>query len=630
MALKFLSNHAGTGNKDSVKLFQIRLDRDYVVFRGGEDEAGSAQLSGQLALCLTEPLTITHITLTFDGIARISYLTNSGSTVSGRRVVSKERGFYQKTWTFRDPGRGRDEKMIPDNYVWDFNLVLDGTMPESVEGLQDAGVLYRLKAEIGRKRAKDIVTRKPVRIMRTLGPSALELSHAMSVENIWPNKIEYSISTPSKAVVFGSFMQVHFKLMPLLKGLVIAEISTQLKEEHEFVVDPEWAVVALNGGVMKEDRVIVTDSYTIKPDTETTVLDESAEGFEFSRFLELPKSLSKCVQDCNVKGIKVRHKLKFNVQLHNPDGHISELRANLPVALYISESLPLDENNDVVDQRPQATRAAIQNDIDHAAPPVYEQHQFDQLYSDLDVAGYRSPGAALSSNVTPHSLSRRASHENISSLVAVAHDPNSVSASALSRRLADLRTSDRPAVSGMTGSECQPSRGDLSRGDPYGRVDNDDPSPGTSLPSSAGPQTHVGVVGVAGAHEAARMSPMEEGRMYTSGSTTPFFHTDHFEDLAKVPSYTTAVRTPAPRSGDSLDLPSYGAIVAQAQTELASVPPPPSAHLRQPHAMSGRSSSHTSLTQAVRRPMFGARSSHHSVQSDDERMLRVRQMRHGH
>lgn len=72
MALKFLSNHTGTGNKDSVKLFQIRLDNDYMVFRGGEDEAGSAQLSGQLALCLTEPLTITHITLTFDGITRMS------------------------------------------------------------------------------------------------------------------------------------------------------------------------------------------------------------------------------------------------------------------------------------------------------------------------------------------------------------------------------------------------------------------------------------------------------------------------------------------------------------------------------------------------------------------------------
>jgi hypothetical protein len=52
-------------------------------------------------------------------------------------------------------------------------------MPESVEGLPETWVMYRFKAEIGRKYAKDIIARKPLRIIRTLDPSALELSHAM-------------------------------------------------------------------------------------------------------------------------------------------------------------------------------------------------------------------------------------------------------------------------------------------------------------------------------------------------------------------------------------------------------------------------------------------------------------------
>lgn len=52
-------------------------------------------------------------------------------------------------------------------------------MPESVEGLTESWVMYRFKAEIGRKYAKDIVARKPLRIIRTLDPSALELAHAM-------------------------------------------------------------------------------------------------------------------------------------------------------------------------------------------------------------------------------------------------------------------------------------------------------------------------------------------------------------------------------------------------------------------------------------------------------------------
>jgi hypothetical protein len=35
--------------------------------------------------------------------------------------------------------------------------------------------------------------------------------------------------------------------------------------------------------------------------------------------------LSKCLQDVDVHGIKIRHKVKFNIALHNPDGHISEV-----------------------------------------------------------------------------------------------------------------------------------------------------------------------------------------------------------------------------------------------------------------------------------------------------------------
>lgn len=72
MAFKFLSAHTGTsGSSNSVKLFEIRLDNDYIVFRGGSDEAGSARLAGELALCLTDAMAITGITLTLSGIVHM-------------------------------------------------------------------------------------------------------------------------------------------------------------------------------------------------------------------------------------------------------------------------------------------------------------------------------------------------------------------------------------------------------------------------------------------------------------------------------------------------------------------------------------------------------------------------------
>lgn len=91
----------------------------------------------------------------------------------------KERSFLEKTWEFRDAGKGKTEILPADNYEFPFDVVLPGTLPESVEGLQDAWVAYRFKAEIGRKYAKDIHVRKPLRIIRTLSPAALELAHTM-------------------------------------------------------------------------------------------------------------------------------------------------------------------------------------------------------------------------------------------------------------------------------------------------------------------------------------------------------------------------------------------------------------------------------------------------------------------
>jgi hypothetical protein len=145
-----------------------------------------------------------------------------------------------------------------------------------------------------------------------------------SVENIWPSKIEYSISTPSKAVVFGASLRVDFRLIPLLKGLKIGTITSQLIESHDLTLNPEDPDSIHN--TYKTTRTIKTDEYELDEEAHLEIIDEAAEGFQFHRYLDLPTTLSRCLQDTDTKGIKVRHKLKFRIQLHNPDGHISEVR----------------------------------------------------------------------------------------------------------------------------------------------------------------------------------------------------------------------------------------------------------------------------------------------------------------
>lgn len=77
-------------------------------------------------------------------------------------------------------GPRRSETLAADNYEWPFDLVLKGDTPESIEGLDDTWLVYRLKATIDRGiLAQNIITRRHVRVVRTLDTAASELTHEM-------------------------------------------------------------------------------------------------------------------------------------------------------------------------------------------------------------------------------------------------------------------------------------------------------------------------------------------------------------------------------------------------------------------------------------------------------------------
>ncbi|KAJ5129605.1 Immunoglobulin E-set [Penicillium bovifimosum] len=545
MALSFFS---GGGSASSAKYFDIRLNDEYIVFRGGEHEAASAHLRGTLILCLSEPLTIKHLRLHLTGMSRICW--HLPSTSSGGRKPVRERVFYEKTWKFRDPGKGKTEILPAGNYEYPFDVVLEGSMPESVEGLADTWVMYRFKAEIGRKYVKDIVARKPLRIIRTLDPSALELSHAMSVDNIWPNKIEYSISTPTKAIVFGTAITVDFTLIPLLKGLRIGQITSQLIESHDLTMNPEDPDSLRN--TYKHSRTILTDEHELDEDN-IQVIDETAEGYQCTRVLDMPQTLTRCLQDADTRGIKIRHKLKFRVQLHNPDGHISELRATLPVSIFISPHLAIDDNNNLIAQTPQTTRMAVE-DFAHQAPPLYGEHLVDQLYSDVDPSGYRTPGPGSGPGTPFTPLSRNLSAENLASMNALTN--TNISASALHRRLTSLNQNSGNHVTFGTITPGEPAHGAQSPPDGHNNtrqlgVPNDYFSP----PSGSNSHSH-------GSPELSRRPSDEvDHDAFPSGMATPF-HPQYaeVETLSRVPSYSTAVRC-AVRPHDA-GLPDYTAAIS--------------------------------------------------------------------
>ncbi|OJJ45442.1 hypothetical protein ASPZODRAFT_134098 [Penicilliopsis zonata CBS 506.65] len=609
MALSFLT---GSGGASHAKYFDIRLDEDYIVFRGTEHEAASAHLKGTLVLCLTEPLHVKHLKLHLTGMSRVCWHLPSTSTAGGRKSW-RERAFYEKTWTFRDAGKGKTETLPAENYEFPFDVILEGSLPESIEGLHETWITYRFKAEIGRKYAKDIIVRKPLRIIRTLDPSALELSHAMSVENIWPNKIEYSISTPTKAVIFGTSVRVDFKLVPLLKNLRIGQIISQLIESHDLTLNPEDPDSIRN--TYKVTRTILNDEHELDLDANLEILDEEAEGYQFSRYLDLPKTLTRCLQDADTKGIKVRHKLKFRIQLHNPDGHVSELRATLPVSIFISPNMAIDDNNHLVDQTPQSAQRAA-DDMAQQAPPMYSEHQFDQLYSGMDPNGYRTPGPVSGSGTPFGALSRNISSENLASMNALTN----LSASALHSRLSHLHAN---GVSRHTDQHPPPPPPpDTSN---HGADGTDSGTRRLNVPpdyfSINSPSSPVSQHSPTSPELSRRPSDeMVDHEQIASGMATPY-HPQYaeVETLSRVPSYSTAMRSSV-RPCDT-GLPDYNAVMASDILTLPTPQSPQQVHLRS----SGRSTPHLSALEV--HSLHSSHSRPSRLSDDEDRRLRLVQAR---
>jgi hypothetical protein len=239
--------------------------------------------------------------------------------------VAQNTNIFKHKWPSLVEATGKGLSLPAGNYEWPFELVLPGDTPESLEGIPDAGITYTLRATINRgKLARHISCTKRLRIIRTLAPTALEFMHSVSVEQTWVNKVDYSISIPSKAVTFGGSVPLEIRLTPLAKGLELQQIVVKLVEFHEFSMHSRHYVYTREHKSQREvthwDTNITTEQYW-----QDNIEETNQEGWVIKQALELPKTLSECSQDIDAHGIKIYHKLKLHIPIRNQDGHVSHV-----------------------------------------------------------------------------------------------------------------------------------------------------------------------------------------------------------------------------------------------------------------------------------------------------------------
>ncbi|KAK9468916.1 hypothetical protein V1512DRAFT_258203 [Lipomyces arxii] len=577
----------------SLSFFDIRLysaDHDVIIVRGTPDESAGVLVKGAVVLSFLESVSVKRISLRLYGTVRMNW---QDTAQSSRGITQRNNRFekvvFEHTWNFLDWEKGKpvtSHTIGQGNYEYPFEVVLPGAINESVEGLDGGSVIYKMKAIVERGRfANNLIKKKHIRVVRTLGPEALELFQTMSIENVWPSKIDYSISIPSKAVPIGSATPIHLLLQPLLKGLRLGQIVIVLKEYYTLHI-PHGAGHAS----------VRTVSQVTIPAPEVSEDDIPGGVWDIRDAFQIPPNLIKCTQDCDIPGfIEVRHKLKFAVSLKNPDGHVSELRASLPIALFISPNVPVNDGGDQRQLQP------LTENVDTNAPPKYDDHIYDRLWEDISISGMNTPITSGSS--TPHVRSRRNSGENADTLGFTPFDIQRAQAG-----LRDLALSQSGNTSPVDSYFPSRQSGSVT---PLGAM----------TPLANNEDGTVGFVGLDQAtnwHSSLNASPMESpviGTMTPAESDDGRLELD-LGSLSRVPSYSTAIKTPI-AEGAPNGLPSYDE-PQQGYPAQSSAPP---SRASSPPASVSRSSSALNLSALN----FGNRSRSHFLDDTARRLKHLQE-----
>jgi hypothetical protein len=400
---------------------------------------------------------------------------------------------------------------------------MPSAVEESVEGLPTNYIVYTLKATVDRGYiTKPLTATSHIRVIRTLGRDLLDSVPMEQInEDIWASKLAYKITVPQKNYIVGTSITADFVLIPLRKGVEITNIKIELLENRQLFCDYAGRRISHQ----TESQVAVKEG-TMPPNSENRVPEGNEDADQlfdechrFAMTLDLPKSLKNCRQSVDTENLRISHKLRLYVNLLNPEGHTSQLLVKNHVHLFISPNLPPGEDLSVLVDPSILNRQAIQDEVNQNAPPTYGLHQLDSLYNDIDPSGFMTPGGHASmansgANTPFYAQSRSGSAEDLS-LDAVA---GGASASALQHRLQNL-TMNGNSPSTRFANNRQQSHRSSGGSTPH------------SLPEDAG-HSHL-----------------------TPSSYFPGGDYD-MEALARIPSYNTAVRTPA-RTPISEDLPSY-------------------------------------------------------------------------
>ncbi|KAH8554110.1 hypothetical protein BGW37DRAFT_243566 [Umbelopsis sp. PMI_123] len=314
---------------------KISLENDHLVFHGSPAESAGCVLRGVVSLKVVEPCKFKSLRLKFKGVMHIEWKEGSQRH---QKEFKEERSLVEHTWAFLAPGH-KQHLITAGTHTWPFELPLAGSLPESLHIGTTYYVHYKLKA-VGERPGilfSQIAARAPVHVSRYIASSVVDdFLEPIQISSEWTDKVRYDIAVASKLCHIGGVVPVILRLIPLNPKLRVRYLSFTFKEYTTYKARP--------GHQKTRGRVV----HHQRNDQLTMIEEEDGIGWYNTENIPVPDTL-RCDSSGDV--VKIRHRIKFIMSLENEDGHISELRAALPVVVVAANNeesinvLPTYENS---------------------------------------------------------------------------------------------------------------------------------------------------------------------------------------------------------------------------------------------------------------------------------------------
>ena len=210
------------------------------------------------------------------------------------------------------------------HYRYPFEFSIPSDLAESVEGVPEISLKYRVDATILSQGQPILHARKALRIMRTPALDALEPLQGVEGESIWADKLRHYVHVFPKAVSFGGKIQLTVRAYPLVMGLKFGDIKARIIEIREF---------STKENSNTEVRKCIAKAMKAAPGRKAKRRDVEpglvSKGWASTIQLSLPRRLGDCIQDLSHSGLRAHHRLESIFTVTDLDG--KDFKASNPL-----------------------------------------------------------------------------------------------------------------------------------------------------------------------------------------------------------------------------------------------------------------------------------------------------------